>query len=51
MDAPSSIPGTICKFVGNVSQAHKLTKKCTHPFILNMLMVFHTLILRKLHQL
>jgi len=35
MDATSSIPGMICKFVWNVSQAHKLTEKCTHPFILN----------------
>jgi len=27
LDATSCIPGMICKFVWNVSQAHKLTKK------------------------
>ena len=35
LHATSIIPGTECQFVGNFSQAHKLTKKCTHPFILN----------------
>ena len=35
LDATSIIPGTECQFVGIFSQAHILTKKCTHPFILN----------------